>query len=169
MVKRIQILVGMLFVVSLVITGCESTQETTLEERNKELVHRMNDEVWNKGNLEIMDELYSADFVLHFLPDGSESRGLDKQRDHIRDHRKAFPDWAEEIKQIVAEGDLVVTHFVSTGTNEGSFLGNPPTGKQIRANEMSIYRIADGKIAEQWLLPDIFSTNQQLGFISLSK
>ena len=166
---RIQLLVGMVLATSLIITACRSTQEASLETRNKELVRRNNQEIWNKGNLEIMDELYSADFVLHFLPDGSESRGLDKQRDHIRDHRKAFPDWAEEIKQIVAEGDLVVTHFVSTGTNEGSFLGNPPTGKQIRANEMSIYRIADGKIAEQWLLPDIFSTNQQLGFISPSE
>ncbi len=134
-------------------------------ERNKDLVRRDNEEVWNKGNLEIMDELYSADFVLHFLPDGSESRGLDKQRDHILNHRKAFPDWAEEIKQILAEGDLVMTHFVSTGTNEGSFMGNPPTGKQTRANEMTIFRIADGKIAEQWLLPDIFSMNQQLGLL----
>ena len=79
MVKRIQILVGMLFLVSLIITGYESTRETTLE-RNKELVRRVNEEVWNQGNLEIMDELYSADIVRHFLPDGSEIQGLDKLR-----------------------------------------------------------------------------------------
>ena len=166
---RIQLLVGMVLATSLIITACRSTQEASLETRNKELVRRLFQEVWNTGNLKTVDELYSADFVLHFLPDGSESRGLDKQRDHVRDHRKAFPDWAEEIKQIVAEGDLVVTHFVSTGTNEGSFMGNPPTEKKTRANEMSIFRIADGKIAEQWLLPDLFSMNQQLGLISQKK
>jgi len=134
-------------------------------ERNKDLVRRDNEEVWNKGNLEIMDELYSADFVRHFLPNGSETKGLEELRDHIRNHRKAFPDWTEEIKQIVAEGDLVVTHFSSTGTNTGSFLGNSPTGKKIRIDEMSIVRIANGKIVEQWLLPDLLSLNQQLGLI----
>ncbi len=169
MIKRIRIFAGMLFVASLLILGCESTQETTLEERNKELIHRMNDEVWTKGNLEIMDQLFSTDFVQHFLPVGSETKGLVKFRESVRNHRQAFPDWAEEIKQIVAEGDLVATHFTSTGTNTGSFLGNPPTGKQIHINEMSIYRIVDSKIVEQWLIPDLLSLNQQLGLISKSK
>ena len=169
MVRRIQILVGMLFAASIIILGCESTQETTLEERNKALVHRYNEEIWNKGNLEKMDELCSADFVRHFLPDGSVIKGLDELRESVRNHRQAFPDWAEEIKLIVAEGDLVATHFTSTGTNTGSFLGNPPTGKKIHINEMSIYRIVDDKIVEQLLLPDILSLSQQLGLISESK
>lgn len=159
---------GLLFIVSLVVSGCASTQEITLEERNKELVHRMNEEVWNKGNLEILDELFSQDFVRHFLPNGSETRGLDQFRDHVSNHRKAFPDWAEDIKLVVAEGNLVATQFTSTGTNDGNFLGNPPTGKQIHINEMSIYRIVDGKIVEQWLIPDLMSLNRQLGFIAQS-
>jgi len=150
------------FVASLVITSCNTSTRESVLERNKHLVRKMNVEVWNKGNLEIMDELYSPDFVWHFLPTGSETIGLDSLREHVRDHREAFPDWTEEIKHIVAEGDFVVIHFVSRGTNEGSFLGNPPTGKQIQINEMSIFRIADGKIAEQWLLPDIFSMQRQL-------
>ncbi len=165
MMKNNQILVGILFAVSLIITGCESTQETTLE-HNKEIVRRINEEVWNKGNLELMDELYSADVVRHFLPDGSETRGLDKLRNRMRNHFKAFPDWREKIELIVAEGEFVSIHFTSTGTNKGSFLSNAPTGKQIHTNDMSIYRIVDGKIAEQWLIPDLLSLNQQLGFIS---
>ncbi len=164
MVKKIQILVGMLFIASLIITGCESTQEITLEQ-NKELVRRVNEEVWNKGNLELMDELYSADIVRHFLPDGSETKGLDKLRDQISNHFKAFPDWTENIELIVAEGEFVSIHFTSTGTNKGSFVGNAPTGKQIHTNDMSIYRIVDGKIVEQWLLPSLLSLNQQLGLI----
>jgi steroid delta-isomerase-like uncharacterized protein len=146
----------------LAITGCStSTQEDVLE-RNKRLVISMNEEVWNKGNLEIIDEIYSPDFVWHFLPADSETKGLAGLKEHVRSHREAFPNWTEEIKHIVAEGDFVVIHFVSRGTNEGSFQGNPPTGKQIQINEMSIFRIADGKIIEQWLLPDIHSMQQQL-------
>jgi steroid delta-isomerase-like uncharacterized protein len=153
---------ALFFAASVVIAGCStSTQENVLE-RNKKLVRSMNKEVWNKGNLEIIDKLYSPDFVWHFLPTGSKTIGLDSLREQVRNHREAFPDWTEEIEHIVAEGDFVVIHFISRGTNEGSFLGNPPTGKQIQINEMSIFRIADGKIAEQWLLPDIFSLQQQL-------
>jgi len=70
MVRRTHLFVGVLAVTSLIITGCESIRETTLE-RNKELVRLVNDEIWNKGNLEMMDELYSADVIRHFLPDGS--------------------------------------------------------------------------------------------------
>ncbi len=161
--SRINALVVLLVVSALIIGGCGPIEETSLETLNKEIVRRDNEEIWNKGNLEMMEEFYSADFVQHFLPTGSETKGLEELRNHIRNHRQAFPDWAEEIKQIIAEGDLVVTHFSSTGTNEGSFMGNPPTGKKIHVNEMSIYRIVDGKIVEQWLLPDLLSMNQQLG------
>jgi len=168
MVGRTGFLAGILLILSLIILGCGEKKESTLEERNKELVIRDNQEIWNKGNLEMLEEFYSVDFVHHFLPTGAETKGLEELRNHIRNHRQAFPDWAEEIKQIIAEGDLVVTHFSSTGTNIGSFMGNPPTGKKIHVNEMSIYRIVDGKIVEQWLLPDLLSVNQQLGLISQS-
>ena len=167
MQKRTQIVMH-IFIVLFTITGCIFSQENYLV-RNKELVRRMDEEIWNKGNLEIMDELYSPNFVWHFLPTGSETIGLDSLREEVRNHRKAFPDWTEEIKHIIAEGDLVVIHFVSKGTNEGSFMGNPPTGKTVQINEMSIFRIEDGKIAEQWLIPDLLSLNQQLGLISQSK
>jgi predicted ester cyclase len=53
-------------------------------------------------------------------------------------------------------------HYVSTGTNEGSWLGKPATGRKIHINEVSIFRIEDSKIAEQWLMPDIFNMQQQL-------
>jgi predicted ester cyclase len=122
----------------------------------------MNAEVWNKTNLDILDKLFIHDFVMHFLPDGSEMRGIDSLRVHVREHCTAFPDWREEIKRIVAERDLVVIHYVSTGTNQGRWLGNSPTGIRIQINEVSIFRIEDGRIAEQWLLPDLFSMQQQL-------
>ncbi len=168
MVKRIQILVGMLFLASFIITGCESTRKTTLE-RNKELVRRVIEEVWSQGNHEIIDELHSADFVRHSLRDDSETKGLDILRDRLHNHRKAFPDWTEKIELIVAEGDLVLIHFTSTGTNKGCLHGNPATGKQIQAHHTSIYRIVDAKIVEQWHLPDLLSLHQQLGLIPQSK
>jgi len=148
--------------VPLLITSCNTSTNGNVLERNKQFVLRMNKEVWNKGNLDKMDEFFSYDIVRHFLPDGSEVRGIDSLQKQEIKLREAFPDWQEDIRHIVAEGDFVVIHFVSSGTNRGSWLGKPATGNRIRINEMSIFRIKDGKIAEQWLLPDIFSMQQQL-------
>lgn len=156
--RKVQLL---LVVIIVAITGCSATNDGALE-RNKDLVLRMNAEVWNKANLDAIDEFYTPDFVHHFLPDGSETRGIESLREHVRAHRAAFPDWREDIKRVVAEGDLVVIHFVSTGTNQGQWIGKPPTGRRVRLNEMSIFRIEEGRIAEQWLLPDIFSMQRQL-------
>ena len=73
MVRGTQILVGTLMTVtSLIFIGCALTQDATLE-GNKALIRRMNEEVWNKGNLEIVDEIFSVDFVQHFLPEEKRS------------------------------------------------------------------------------------------------
>jgi len=151
-----------LAVTSVAITGCGTTTSDGVLERNKQLVRQMNADVWNRADLDALDEFYAPDFVLHLLTDGSETRGIEGLREHVREHREAFPDWSEDIKRIVAEGDLVVIHYVSSGTNQGQWLGQAPTGRKVQLNEVSIFRIEDGRIAEQWLLPDVFSMQQQL-------
>jgi steroid delta-isomerase-like uncharacterized protein len=152
-----------LFLISICIVACTSDRNDSTLERNRDLVLTMNREVWNKGNLAAVDELFSANFVQHFLPDSSELNGINTFRERVREHREAFPDWKENIKYIVAEDDLVVIQFESSGTNLGSWLGNPPTGRNVHINEFSILRVENGKIAEQWLMPDLFSLNKQLG------
>jgi predicted ester cyclase len=163
MVKGIKPVVVAVAMASLVGAGCGTHPEATLE-GNKALVRRVFDEVWNKGNLEIIEELFSADFVRHF-PIGPETRGLDALREHVSGHRRAFPDWSERVVLVVAEGDFVAAYFSSTGTNEGRFQGNEPTGRQIDITEMTIFRIAENKIVEQWLIPDLLKLNQQLGLL----
>ena len=136
----------------------------TVIEQNKKLVLKMNQKVWNEGNLTAIKELFSPDFILHFLPDGSEFKGVEALRKQVKEHREAFPDWKEKITHIVAENDMVVIHFESSGTNSGNWLGNPPAGKEVHINEFSLFRVQNGKIVEQWLMPDIFGLRQQLGF-----
>lgn len=155
-------IIGCLAIVTF-LSSCASDRGLSITEKNKELILTMNLEIWNKGNLAAIDELYSQNFVGHFLPDGSEDKGIEALREHVKKHREAFPDWKEEIKHIVAEKDLVVIQFESSGTNHGSWAGNPPTGKKVRINEFAILRIEKGKIAEQWLLPDIYNLRKQLG------
>jgi predicted ester cyclase len=66
------------------------------------------------------------------------------------------------VEDIIAEGDKVVIRFTSTGTQEGEFAGIAPTGKKVTIREVAIFRLADGKIVEQWGMPDIHGLLEQL-------
>jgi steroid delta-isomerase-like uncharacterized protein len=131
-------------------------------EDNKAIVRLTAEEVFSKGNLAIVDEIYAPDFVCHFIV-GPEWKGPDGVKNNVQQHRTSFPDWNEQIEDIIAEGDRVVIRFTSRGTHKGEFEGIPPTGNQVTIAEVAIFRIADGKIAEQWGFPDIMGLLRQLG------
>src|SRR5262245_33602019 len=78
---------------------------------------------------------------------------------------EAFPDLRHTIEEMVAEGDRVVTRLTAHGSNTGRFYGMPATGKPIRVSEIAIFRIAEGKIVEQWPQSDALGMMQQLGMI----
>jgi len=122
-------------------------------------------EIWNTGDVAAVDEVYAEDFVGHFPPSSHlpERRGRAGAREGIERARAAFPDWHEAIEAVVAEGNTVVTRYTSTGTHRGHFRGIPPTGRRIILPEISIYRVARGKVVEQWCVLDDLGRLQQLG------
>lgn len=130
-------------------------------ETNKKIVKRAHSEVWNKGNIEIIDELYSKEYIAHWAT--GQDTNLDEFKKMLIKTRNALPDLKEEIIHIVAEGDLVVTHFISSGTLTGSLDGIPPTGKKGSRPEIAVHKIKDGKIVEQWTVADLLSLLNQLG------
>ncbi len=154
--KRIFLILGSFIVLSCV-TGCVDALQ-----RNKNVVRRSNEEIWSKGNLKLIDDLYTEDFVCHFLV-GPEWQGREGLKEQVTAHRTSFPDWNEKVLRLIAEDNFVVVHFSSSGTNMGEFEGNAPTGKQAHIHEIAIFRMEDGKIAEQWGFPDIQGLSQQLG------
>lgn len=127
---------------------------------NIEVVRTIFSEVWSKGNIESIDELYAADFVGHFP--GETFYGQEGIAGHVIAHRTAFPDWTEEIEDTIAEHDRVVVRFRSTGTNLGKFLNNAPTGNLVEISEVAIFKLKDGKVVEQWVYPDMLSMQHQL-------
>jgi steroid delta-isomerase-like uncharacterized protein len=132
-----------------------------VQQNNKDVVLRSHHEVWNRGNYDLIPELYSEDYQCHFIC-GLEAGGHEGVRDFISGHRKAFPDWTEKVVDIFAEGDRVVTRYISTGTHKGEFQGLAATGRKTTISEVSIYRLQKGKIVEQWGFPDGLSHIQQL-------
>ena len=131
-------------------------------QQNKAVILRAEAEVWNKGNLAAVDEIYAPNFVCHFV-DGIEWRGLHGVRAAVASHRTSFPDWRERVEDMIAEGDRVVIRVRSTGTQLGGFNGIAPTGKRISIEEIHIFRLDRGKIAEQWGMPDVHGLLEQLG------
>lgn len=145
---------------TVILGGCASRQARTVSQ-NKSVVLRAEQEVWNKGNLATADALYSPDFVCHFVI-GPEWRGVQGIKEVVAQHRRSFPDWHERVDDVIAEGDKVVIRFTSTGTQEGEFAGIAPNRKKVTIQEMAIFRLADGRIVEQWGMPDLHGLLQQL-------
>ena len=122
-------------------------------------------EIWTRGDLSAVEEVYAPNFVGHF-PSSShlpERVGPEGVREGIRRIKAAFPDWREDVEEMIAEGGRVATRYTSRGRHCGEFRGIPPTGRSIEVREMSIYRVANGKVVEQWCLVDEMERLRQIG------
>ena len=86
--------------------GCLSSG-VSVESRNTGVVHVQHSEIWSKGNVDLIPDVYSKDFIVHF-PSGI-VRGHSEMRSRVTAHREAFADWTEQVDDIIASGDRVVT------------------------------------------------------------
>ena len=133
-------------------------------EENKAIARRWV-ELWNSQNVAAVDEFVASNYVRHD-PNTPEVRGAVAEKQLIAMVLAAFPDIHFTIEDLVAAGDTVAGRYTLRGTHNGEWLGIPPTHKAITLTVMEIYRIADGKIAEQWVILDALGMLQQLGVIS---
>ena len=138
------------------------THASSLQEQNKALAKRAFEELLSKGRFELAEELYAKDFVNHGI---HRDISLEEDQAALRGWHKAFPDIAIVPKKLIAEGDLVVVYWVARGTNTGTGNGLPATGKQVEQAGITIWRIIDGKIKEEWSAFDQLSMMQQLGLL----
>jgi predicted ester cyclase len=131
-------------------------------EENKQLVLRWKEEIWNKRNLNIIDELYARDYVGHIVGAPGPVRGSEGLKQLFATYFAGF-DFHETPGFLIAEGDMVVIHDTYWAKHTAAFQGHPPTGKEATLTGTDIYRIVDGKIVEQWFDGDFTAFMQQLG------
>ena len=131
-------------------------------EDNKALARRGFEETMNQRNLAVLDDLHVPDFVFHAASRTIQGREPFKQ--FISMFLTAFPDLHVTIEDMIGEGDRVVVRFTYGGTHKGDFMGIPPTGKQVAVTGISIMRVANGKILEEWINSDLM---QQIGVVSV--
>ena len=131
---------------------------------NKAIVRRLIEEGFNRGNLDLYDELIAPDFVNHSAPPGvPPTREGWKQLATM--FRAAFPDIHFHIEDEIAEGARVTTRFSGHGTHQGELMGIPATGKEVTVSGINIARIAGGKIMERWEEFDMMGMMVQLGVV----
>ena len=130
-----------------------------MSEENKALARRSWESVEASDTL---GEVYASDVVWH-MPD-QEVRGIEEAKQFVDMFKSAFPDMHATVEDVVAEGDKVVTRVTLRGTHQGEVEEfGPSTGKQVEIEGITIHRIEDGKIAEEWNSYDNLSMMQQLG------
>jgi steroid delta-isomerase-like uncharacterized protein len=142
-----------------------NTSENTLT-NNKDIVRGFIDALFTKGDLGAVDDYLAEDFVNHNPPFGAPG---DREGMRLAGtlFRSALPDWHSEPHQMIAEDDLVVEHFTASGTQDGELLGAPASTEHrtVSLHGINIFRIRDGRIAEQWCQLDELGVLRQLGLV----
>ena len=121
------------------------------EEKNQALAVRYHEDIFQKGKLEVADEILSSDFIIHnpLLPEELR-KGPEGTKKFASAVIAAVPDIKIVHDDIFAKDDKVLIRWTNSGTNTGPLFGNPPTGKPIIVTGFDLFRISNGKIMELW-------------------
>ena len=130
-------------------------------EHNKALVRRYYEEMWNRWDFALADELIGEGIVFRGSL-GLGVRGREDFKEYMRAVRRAFPDFHNHVEELVAEGDRVVARLTDTGTHTGTLFDIAPTGRRVSYAGVGLVRVALGRIAEGWVLGDLYGLVRQL-------
>ena len=139
---------------------------SSLQEQNKAIAKRAFEQILSNGRFELAEQLYVKDFVNHGI---HRDATLDEDQAALKGWHQAFSDIAIVPEKLIAEGDLVTIYWIARGTNTGTGNGLPATGKKAELAGITIWRIVEGKIKEEWSAFDQLSMMQQLGLLPTDK
>jgi predicted ester cyclase len=135
-----------------------------MTEENKAIVRRLFGEI-DKGHIDAVDGVWAPDHVFH--TPGGPPMDAAGHKDSLRMYQVAFGDWRQEITNMIAEGNQVVTAFTFHGTHVGELMGIPPTGNRVEVGAVAISRFGEGGIVEEFTLFDGLGMLYQLGAMTV--
>ncbi len=131
---------------------------------NKAIVRRLVEDVWNEGNLAVADEVCAPAYVSHDPSHPVVPPGPGGLKHLVTLFRTGFPDLQFTIEDMrVAEGEMVVTRWTARGTHRGALLAIAPTEREAMVEGITLSRMAEGKVAEEWVVWDTLALMLQLG------
>ena len=134
-------------------------------EENKAIVRRYHEELFNKGNMAIADEIFDSNYLNSAFDNLGLPRGPEGFKQYASMIRSAFPDFHLAIEDQVAEGDKEVHRITASGTHKGNFMNIAQTNKQVEVSAIVIDHFSGGKVTKTWAEIDMFGMMQQLGVI----
>ena len=136
-----------------------------MSEQNKTAVRRLFDELWNKGNLQVADEIIAPTYQHHDASTPDMGKGPESEKKRVNLYRTAFHDFRLNIEDLYAEGETVVARWSCRGVHKGELNGITPTGKQFAITGVTIARFSNGKIVEGFVKWDALGLMRQLGVV----
>jgi len=136
-------------------------------EQNKAVARRYFEELWTQNDLAVIDEIIAPDVVGHVA--GQTFRSADTLRQRAKNLRAIYSDVRFTVEDQMAEGDKAMVRWTFRGRHTGETMGASPTGKEVVATGMNLFRLAGGKIEEIWVESDDLGELQQLGVVTLPK
>jgi predicted ester cyclase len=136
-----------------------------MTEENKTVVREITEQIWNSRRLDRIPEYYAADFVADYRPYAPLREGHEAVRGMVERACAAFPDYHEELDELIAEGDRVVARFTISGTQHGQWGAVPPTGKRVEFEEIVILELRDRRVVRQRGIADNLTALRQLGVV----
>jgi steroid delta-isomerase-like uncharacterized protein len=134
------------------------------QDDRKKLIRRMTDELWNKGNLDVCDEVFAERCSIHD-PSFPVENGVTGLQQQVRELRQSQPDLHLDVHDILVDGDMTAARWTVGGTARGEFRGLPATGKSYVMTGMTIDKWENDRIVEEWINYDLLGCLQQLGII----
>lgn len=128
---------------------------------NQEHLRRLVEELWNEGNLAVIDELVHENYINHTAGPG-EDPGREGMKQAVIAIRHAFPDFHLTIDDFLMDGDKVVNRWTARGTHKGEFRGLPATQRSLVVSGITISHIVDGRETESWQYSNFYAMLQQL-------
>jgi steroid delta-isomerase-like uncharacterized protein len=138
-------------------------QQAGEQVRNKEIARSFFEDVLDQGRFDKYAESHAKDFVAHA---GNHDATLEQDIAAAKEERQALPDLRVSVNQILAERDLVAVYWTASGTNTQAGMGFPATGKKIKIDGMTMFRLKAGRICEEWSVWDMLSVMRQAGLFS---
>jgi steroid delta-isomerase-like uncharacterized protein len=136
-----------------------------MSDQNKKVVRRLFEELWNKGNMQVADELVAPTYMHHDASTPELGKGPQSEKNRVTHYRTAFHDFRLNIEDLYAEGETVVARWSGRGIHKGELNGIAPTGKQFAITGVTICRLSDGKLVEGWVNWDALGLMRQLGVV----
>ena len=134
------------------------------EKDNKAIMRQFWD-VWEQGNIDLLDDLLAPEYVNHTLATPDLPSGPEGVKEVVRMFHSGVPDLRVVIEDMIAEGDRVATRYALESTHGGDLFGVAPTGRHLTIKSMTVERLSGGKIVEHWRVIDELDMMRQLGAI----